>query len=86
MRVPRTRGAGVWLLPNDLEALVEIEALIRGDHRNALTQSLRNDLPVEGIAVVERQIEQSERMRRRIRQDTQAKGADACVELVLAEC
>jgi len=84
VRVPE--ASGLWLLPNNLEALIEIEALIRGHYRNVLSQSLRNDLPVEWIAVVQRQIEQSERVRGRIGQDTQAKGADACVELVLTEC
>src|ERR1700722_7492756 len=40
--------------PNDFKSLVKTEFFVRRDHRNFFIQSLRDNLPVERVAVVSR--------------------------------
>ena len=49
-------------LPNDFESVVEPESVVAGNDWNVLRQSLRNDLSVEGIGVMWRQVEEFERV------------------------
>jgi hypothetical protein len=49
-------------LPNNLEILVETELFVASHDGDVLAQSLRDDLAVEGIRVLKRQIEQTKGM------------------------
>ena len=57
-------------LPEDFEILVQAEFLVAGDHRDLFAHRLGNDLAVERVRVVWREIEKIERMMRRVRQYT----------------
>jgi hypothetical protein len=49
-------------LPEDFEIFVQAEFLVAGDHRGLFAHSLGNDLAVERVRVVWREIEKIERM------------------------
>jgi hypothetical protein len=55
-------------LPQDFEIFVQAEFLVASDHRDLFAHSLGNDLAVERVRVVWREIEKIERMTRRIGQ------------------
>ena len=59
-------------LPNSIEPLVEAERLIRRDHWDIVTQSPNDDVVVEGVRVLERQLEEQEGMIGRLRQRADA--------------
>jgi hypothetical protein len=55
-------------LPEDFEIFVQAEFLVASDHRDLFAHSLGNDLAVERVRVVWREIEKIERMMGRIGQ------------------
>ena len=55
-------------LPEDFEIFVQAESLVASDHRDLFAHSLGNDLAVERVRVVWREIEKIERMIRRVGQ------------------
>ena len=55
-------------LPEDFEIFVQAEFLVASDHRDLFAQSLGDDLAVERVRVVWREIEKIERMMRRVGQ------------------
>ena len=55
--------------PCDLEAFVHVERFVRRQDWDVFHESLRDDVPVEGIGMMRGQIEQPEGMLCRIRQD-----------------
>jgi len=55
-------------LPEDLEIFVQAEFLVASDHRDLFAHGPGNDLAVERVRVVWREIEKIERMMRRIGQ------------------
>ena len=57
-------------LPEDFEIFVQAEFLVASDHRDLFAHSLGNDLAVERVRVVWREIEKIERMMRRVGQYT----------------
>ncbi|MGC1968961.1 MAG: hypothetical protein WA673_21045, partial [Candidatus Acidiferrales bacterium] len=57
-------------LPEDLEIFVQTEFLVASNHRDLFAHSLGNDLAVERVRVVWREIEKIECMMRRVGQYT----------------
>ena len=55
-------------LPEDFEIFVQTEFLVASDHRDLFAHSLGNDLAVERVRVVWREIEKIESMMRRVGQ------------------
>ena len=55
-------------LPEDFEFFVHAEFLVASDHRDLFAHSLGDDLAVEQVRVVWREIEKIERMVRRVGQ------------------
>ena len=53
-------------LPEDFEIFVQAEFLVASDHRDLFAHSLGNDLSVERVRVVWREIEKIERMMGRV--------------------
>jgi hypothetical protein len=71
--------------PDDLEAFVQVERVVRRHNRDVFHEGLRDDLAVEGIGMMRGQIEQPEGMLFRIRLDPQSKISDACHRVSLGE-
>lgn len=63
--------------PHDPEPLVKAEFLVRSHNRDLLAEGLGNDLAVERVAMVPRQIEQMQRMISRVGQDSKPEVGDA---------
>jgi hypothetical protein len=59
-------------LPEDFEIFVQAEFLVASDHRDLFAHSLGDDLAVERVRVVCREIEKIERMMRRVGQYAKA--------------
>jgi hypothetical protein len=55
-------------LPDDLKFLIQAELFVAPNYRDLCAQSLSDDLAVEGIRVMKRQIKQAKRMPDRVGQ------------------
>jgi len=57
-------------LPEDSEVFVQAEFLVTSDHRDLFAHSLGDDLAIERVLVVPREVEKIEGMMRRVGQYT----------------
>ena len=71
--------------PHDPEPLVEAEFLVGSHNRDLFAQGLGNDLAVERVAMVQRQIEQMQRMISGVGQDSKPEVGNAREYLVFAD-
>ena len=53
-------------LPEDFEIFVQAEFLVASNHRDLFANSLGNDLAIERVCVVWRELEKTERMMGRV--------------------
>jgi hypothetical protein len=75
---PHLAAPGRTRSPDDLEAAVKVEALVRGHDRHIFHERLRDQLAVERVGMMCGQIEQADGMFRRVRQDPHAQVSDPC--------